>query len=75
MYKEIQSHGVTTIDIGCDARKGQSTCRNHASVTMRSRDAAKHLLFVLGWRLSRGHQICSQCLRNKRYSFPKEKPE
>jgi hypothetical protein len=73
MYKEVQTQGLTTIDIGCDARRGRGTCTNQASVTMRNRDAAKHLLFRLGWRLSRGHQICSQCLGKKRYSFPKDK--
>lgn len=71
MYKETKSGDITTIEIGCDARVGKGICRNHASVSMNSRDGAKHLLYVLGWRISRGHQICCVCLKRK-YHFPRK---
>ena len=71
MYKETKSGDITTIEIGCDARKGKGICSNQASVSMKDRDSAKHLLYELGWRISRGHQICCECVR-KKYHFPKE---
>jgi hypothetical protein len=72
VYKESTSAGLTSIEIGCDARVGKGICRNRASVTMNDRDAAKHLLYMLGWRVSRGHQICGLCVK-KKYHFPRAK--
>lgn len=64
MYKE-QNHGgdYTEIDIACDAwAKRGVRCENSAKVVRNTAEQAKRLAFDLGWRLLRGHQVCSCCL-------------
>ncbi len=61
-YKESTPiKGHTEIEIACDARN----CNSSASVMMPG-EASKNLLFALGWRLLRGHQVCSKHAAQKR---------
>lgn len=72
-YQERSRNGLTTIKIACDAWvKRGVVCGNVAMITMQSRAACKQFLFDLGWRLLRGQQVCSSCLRKKRVSFPRK---
>ncbi len=61
-YKESTPiKGHTEIEIACDARN----CNSSASVMMPG-EASKNLLLALGWRLLRGHQVCSKHAAQKR---------
>ena len=55
--------GHTEIEIACDARN----CDSSAIVMMPGNgQASKNLLYLWGWRLVRGHQVCSKHAAQKR---------
>lgn len=70
-YHEQKEAGLITITLVCDARKGKGTCGNIAEITMQNREWINKFLFNMGWRLLRGHQVCSSCLTKSRVTFPR----
>lgn len=55
--------GHTRVEIACDARN----CDNSADIMLPGIGVAcRQFLFDLGWRLMRGHQVCSTHASQKR---------
>jgi hypothetical protein len=73
-YKEEsnESIGLTTITLTCEALRGKQACGNVASVGMQDRQSIINLLYSLGWRLCRGHQVCGLCAGQERIRFPRK---
>lgn len=73
-YSESKGElGLVTIEVVCDARKGKGICGNSASITMADRKTIQRFLYALGWRLLRGRQVCSLCMKKyPKISFPRE---
>ena len=70
-YHEEKSNGLVTVRITCDARKGKGICGNSAGGTMQHCETIQRFLYRLGWRLLRGHQVCSSCLAKGKVVFPR----
>ncbi len=70
-YHEHKDGDLITISITCDARKGKGICGNSAEVTMQNREWINQFVYSMGWRLLRGHQVCSSCLTKSRVIFPR----
>lgn len=70
-FHEHKEGDFITITLTCDARKGKGSCGNSAEITMQNREQIGKFLFNMGWRLLRGHQVCSSCLRKSRVTFPR----
>jgi len=59
-YSESVKDGVHTVELVCDTvRKGH--VHTSAKVSTLSHDSSVKLLFMLGWRLHRGKQLCPEC--------------
>jgi hypothetical protein len=71
-YEETKKGPLVTIRLTCDARDGAGICGSRAEVSTRSREACGQFLYAFGWRLLRGHQVCSSCLHKKRVTFPRK---
>lgn len=72
-YKESKDGDLITVVLTCDARKGKGICENTIEVTMQNREWVNELLFAMGWRILRGHKVCSSCLAKKRVTFPRRR--
>lgn len=60
MYTETNVGSLVQVELVCDTvRKGH--VHTSASVTTTSRDRSVNLLYMLGWRLHRGKQLCPEC--------------
>jgi hypothetical protein len=72
-YAETTENGLVTVQLSCDAWRvrGKYLCNNSAEITMQRRDDVLQFLHDLGWRLLRGHQVCSTCLDRGKPIFPK----
>jgi hypothetical protein len=71
MYEESNNGELFTAFIQCDARKGSGICQNRVSVTMGRKEDALALIYQLGFRLCRGHQVCGDCAK-KKIVFPRK---
>jgi len=70
----VELDGHTGASITCEARKGRGICQNRAEIVVPgTRKDVQHFFYLMGWRILRGHQVCSECLKNKRVVFPRQR--
>jgi len=78
-YEDGQSPRLVTVELTCEARKGGRgpVCGNYAAVTMNSVNDALQFLLDSGWRILRGHIVCSGCIKRggKNVHFPRKRKE
>ena len=70
-YTESKILGCPAITLRCDARRGGAVCGNMTMIARNTMEEVKQMLFDLGWRTLRGHQVCSSCAARKRIVFPR----
>lgn len=74
MYSEKQIDGLVTIRLECDAWavRGKYVCNNYVEATAITRKVTLQIVLDLGWRLLRGNQVCPDCLKSGKVSFPRK---
>jgi len=73
-YSESKILNSPCITLTCDARRGGAVCGNLTMVARPTIEEVKQWLYDMGWRVLRGHQVCSGCASRKRISFPRVTP-
>lgn len=74
MFRETKHGPITTYEISCDAWRSRGVrCKTTASISVSKQFDGKRMLHDMGWRLMRGHQVCSGCLAkgSAKVTFPR----